>query len=311
MEASEVRPVRPALPESEAGALMRRRLPFRRWMRELGWRHLVALAAVAFSLWPVVWVVSASVNVVDNLTAARLIPQRTTLDNFREFFTGDPLTPFTRWLWNTWKVATTASVINVFVAALAAYAFSRFRFRGRRVGLLTLLLVQVFPQFLAFIAIFLLLLQIGSVFPAVGLGTLAGLVLIYLGGAIGFNAFLIKGFMDSIPISLDESARIDGASPWQVFWHIVLPLARPVLAVIFIITFITLYSEFILAQTLLRQVNDFTFAVGLRLFVQSEYAARWGMLSAAAVIGSLPIVVTFLVAQRHIVSGLTQGAVKE
>jgi arabinogalactan oligomer / maltooligosaccharide transport system permease protein len=149
------------------------------------------------------------------------------------------------------------------------------------------------------------------VFPAVGLGTHAGLILVYLGGAIGFNAFLIKGFMDSIPVSLDESARIDGASPWQVFWHIILPLARPVLAVIFIITFIGLYSEFILAQTLLRQVEDYTFAVGLRLFVQSEYAARWGMLAAAAVVGSLPIVVTFLAAQRHIVSGLTQGAVKE
>lgn len=301
--------VGPALPEAGA-PVVRRRLPFRRWLRELGWRHLVAVLACAFALWPVIWIVSASINAVDNLTSARLIPQRTTLDNFRGLF-GSDLTPFMRWLWNTWKVATTASVLNLFVAAVAAYAFSRMRFRGRRVGLLTLLLVQVFPQFLAFIAIFLLLLQIGTVFPAVGLGTHAGLILVYLGGAIGFNAFLIKGFMDSIPVSLDESARIDGASPWQVFWHIILPLARPVLAVIFIITFVGLYSEFILAQTLLRQVDDFTFAVGLRLFVQSEYAARWGMLAAAAVVGSLPIVVTFLAAQRHIVSGLTRGAVKD
>jgi arabinogalactan oligomer / maltooligosaccharide transport system permease protein len=308
MEASEPR-IQPALPEAGV-PVARRRLPFRRWLREFGWRHLVAVLACSFALWPVIWIVSASINAVDNLTAARLIPERTTLDNFRGLFESD-LTPFMRWLWNTWKVAATASVLNLFVAALAAYAFSRMRFRGRRVGLLTLLLVQVFPQFLAFIAIFLLLLQIGTVFPAVGLGTHAGLILVYLGGAIGFNAFLIKGFMDSIPVSLDESARIDGATPWQVFWHIILPLSRPVLAVIFIITFVGLYSEFILAQTLLRQVDDFTFAVGLRLFVQSEYAARWGMLAAAAVVGSLPIVITFLVAQRHIVSGLTQGAVKD
>jgi arabinogalactan oligomer / maltooligosaccharide transport system permease protein len=308
MEASETPRVVPALPETDR--LIRRRLPFRRWARELGWRHLVAVLACSFALWPVIWVLSASVNAVDNLTAARLIPERVTMDNFRRLF-DSPLTPFPRWMWNTWKVATTASILNVFVASLAAYAFSRFRFRGRRVGLLTLLLVQVFPQFLAFIAIFLLMLQIGSVFPAVGIGTHAGLILIYLGGAIGFNAFLLKGFMDSVPISLDESARIDGASPWQVYWHIILPLSRPVLAVIFIITFIGLYSEFILAQILLRQVDDFTFAVGLRLFVQSDYAARWGMLAAAAVIGALPIVITFLAAQRHIVSGLTQGAVKE
>lgn len=281
-----------------------------RWVRLVGWRHLVIIIGCLFALYPAVWIVSASINPVNNLQGAKLIPDGATFDNFRELFNND-LTPFTRWLRNSWIVALTASVFNVLLASLAAYAFSRLRFKGRRAGLLTLLLVQVFPQFLGFIALFLMLQSIGSVFPALGLNTLLGLILVYSGGAIGFNAYLIKGFMDSVPASLDESARVDGASAFLIFWKIILPLARPALAVIFIITFINLYGEFILAQTLLRNVDNYTYAVGLRLFVQSEYAAKWGELGAAAMIGAAPIVITFLFAQRSIISGLTQGAVKE
>ena len=279
------------------------------WLKIVGWRHVILIIGCLFAVFPVVWIVSASINPVDNLQGARLIPKSATLQNFRDLF-DNALAPFTKWLRNSWIVALTASVVNVLLASLAAYAFSRLRFKGRRVGLLTLLLVQVFPQFLGFIALFLLLQSLGSVFPAIGLNTLWGLILVYSGGAIGFNAYLIKGFMDSVPASLDESAVVDGASPWMIFWKIILPLARPALAVIFIITFINLYAEFILAQTLLRSVDNFTYAVGLRLFVQSEYAAKWGDLAAAALIGAAPIVVTFLFAQRSIISGLTQGAVK-
>ena len=134
--------------------------------------------------------------------------------------------------------------------------------------------------------------------------------MVYLGGAIGFNAFLIKGFMDTIPAELDESAEVDGASPWQIFSRIVFPLSRPVLAVIFIITFINIYSEYILARTLLRSTQEFTMAVGLQLFVESNYSAKWGNLAAAAIIGAAPIVLTFLVAQKQIIGGLTQGSVK-
>lgn len=287
----------------------RRRMTFMRWLRRRGWRHAVLISASIFALYPVVWVLSSAFNTVDNLAAARLIPVATTLDNFRELFAND-LTPFGRWIWNTWKVAMVASLLNVFIAALAAYAFSRFRFKGRRVTLLTLLLLQVFPQFLAFVALLVLLQQIGEVFPAAGLDTLAGLILVYLGGAIGFNAFLIKGFMDTVPQSLDESAEVDGASPFQIFWSIILPLARPVLAVVFVITFINIYSEFLLASTLLRSTENFTLPLGLRLFVQSDYAAKWGNLSAAALLGAIPIVATFLIAQKQIIGGLIQGSVK-
>lgn len=285
------------------------RMSAARWMREIGWRHLILLMAVAFSLFPVVWIVSAAFNSIDNQAAARLIPDSVTLENFTELF-DEPLTPFRTWIWNTWKVAAIAATLNVALAALASFAFSRLRFRGRRVGLLTLLLVQVFPQFLGFIALFLLGQQIGEIFPAAGLDTHTFLIMVYLGGAIGFNVFLMKGFMDSIPTSLDESAVVDGASSWQVFSQIVFPLSRPVLAVIFIITFIGIYGEYILARVLLRSTEQFTLAIGLQLFVTSDYSARWGNLAAAALIGAAPIVLTFLVAQKQILGGLTQGAVK-
>lgn len=282
---------------------------FVRWVRDKGWRHVVLVVGVLFALFPVLWVVSASFNAQDNLASARLIPKETTLDNFRELFDND-LTPFELWFRNSWIVALVAASLNVLLAAMAAYAFARFRFRGRRLGLLTLLLVQVFPQFLGFIALLLLLISIGNVFGPIGIDTLAGLILVYLGGAIGFNAFLIKGFMDSVPHSLDESAKIDGATPAMIFWRIIMPLIRPALAVIFIITFIGFYSEFILAQTLLRSTENYTYAIGLRLFAQSEYTAKWGQIAAAAVVGSAPIVATFLVAQRQIIGGLTKGSVK-
>lgn len=285
------------------------RLSFGRWLRELGWRHVVAWIAILFAMYPVAWIVSASFNRVQSLVAARLIPRQVTTDNFTTLFT-NPTTPFGTWIVNSYKVALVAAVFNVLLAALASFAFSRLRFRGRRLGLLTLLLVQVFPAFLGFIALFLLAQQVGEVFPAAGLGTHLFLIMVYLGGAIGFNVFLIKGFMDTIPASLDESARVDGAGPFQIFSRIVFPLSRPVLAVIFIITFTNLFAEYILASVLLTASRNFTLAVGLQLFVASEYSAKWGNIAAAALIGAAPIVLTFVVAQRQIIGGLTQGAVK-
>jgi len=287
-----------------------KKMSFGLWLRTLGWRHIVAVVAVFFALYPVMYIVSSSLSGEDNLANASFLPTAFDTSNYKEIFENPPLTPFMTWLKNSWIVALTASALNVFIAALAAYAFSRFRFRGRRAGLLTLLLVQIFPQFLAFVAILLLMIEIGNVVPAIGLDTLAGLMLVYLGGAIGFNAFLIKGFMDTVPASLDESARVDGASHSTIFWRIILPLARPALAVIFIISFIGLFGEFLLARTLLSSTDNFTYAVGLQLFTTSDFTAQWGLLSALAVIGAAPIVLTFLVAQRAIISGLTGGSVK-
>lgn len=285
-------------------------LPLRRWIREVGWRHVVALVAVFFALYPVVWIISASVNPNDTLSSSDLIPNGATLDSYRYILSNPDLNPFMTWLWNSWKISVLAAAFNVVLAAMAAYAFSRFRFRGRRLGLLSLLLVQVFPQYLMFIAIFLILQRVGVAFPALGLNTHAGLILVYLGGAVGFNTFLIKGFMDSVPTSLDESAHVDGASPALIFWRIIVPLVRPILAVIFIITFVNAFSEFVLARTLLTSKGQLTYIIGLQNYTIAEYASKWGELAAGTVVGALPIVVTFLIAQKAIVSGLTQGSVK-
>jgi ABC-type maltose transport system permease subunit len=280
------------------------------WLRTLGWRHLVAILGVLFAMYPVMYIISSSLSGSNNLTAATFLPTELDFDSYKELFSNPELTPFMTWLRNSWVVSLSAAGFNVALAAMAAFAFSRFRFKGRRAGLLALLLVQIFPQFLAFVAILLIMIEIGNVFPAIGLDTLLGLMLVYMGGAIGFNTFLIKGFMDSIPDSLDESATMDGAGPGTIFLKIILPLARPVLAVIFIISFINLFSEFLLARTLLASTDNFTYAVGLQLFASADFAQRWGLLSAAAVVGAAPIVLTFLLAQRAIISGLTGGAVK-
>jgi len=285
-------------------------LPPRQWLRMVGWRHLVALVGVAFALFPVVWMFSASINPIDTLSGGQLIPDGATFENYNSVFESPEESPFMKWLWNSWYIAFIVATVSVALTAMSAYAFSRFRFRGRRIGLLALLAVQIFPQFLAFVAIFLLLDQISEVVPAIGLDTHLGLMLVYLGGAIGFNTFLIKGFMDSVPDSLDESARVDGATPWTIFWRIILPLTRPALVVIFIITFVFVFNEFILSRTLLTSVDQQTYVVGLQTYSTSDFASKWGQLAAGAMIGALPIVLTFLVLQKGIVSGLTQGAVK-
>ena len=285
-------------------------LPFRRWIREVAWRHAFAIVVMLFALYPVVWIISSSLNPVDTLSNSKLIPDGATLDSYRTIISNPPLNPFLTWLWNSWKVALVTATFNMLLAAMAAYAFSRFRFRGRRIGLLSLLLVQVFPQFIMFIALFLILQRIGLAFPAAGLNTHLGLILVYLGGAVGFNTFLIKGFMDSVPTSLDEAARVDGAGQARIFWRIIMPLVRPVLAVIWIITVVNTFSEYVLAQTLLRSTDQLTYAVGLQTYTLAEYSSKWGELAAGAVIGALPIVVTFLIAQKANVSGLTQGSVK-
>jgi arabinogalactan oligomer / maltooligosaccharide transport system permease protein len=279
------------------------------WFRDVGWRHLVALLAVAFALFPVVWVVSASFNPTGSLAGQQLIPDNPTPEKYRTLL-DDPSYPFARWFLNTMVIGGIVAASTVALSAMAAFAFSRLRFTGRRVGLMSLLLVQMFPQLLAMVAIFLLMDNIQSIFPAIGLGTRAGLILVYLGGALGVNTWLMKGFFDSIPSELDEAAKVDGATHAQTFVRIILPLAAPILAVVGLLSFIFTINEFVLASILLRQPDDYTLAVGLYRFVGDRYGSRWGPFTAGALLGGVPVIVLWMFLQRFIVSGLTQGAVK-
>ena len=281
-----------------------------RWLRSLGWRHVVAWLALAFAVFPVLWILSASFNPVGTLVSQRFIPSALSLENYRELLGGS--VPYLSWFRNTVVIAGIASLGNTLLSAFAAYAFSRMRFRGRRTGLLAVLLVQMFPQTLAFVAIFLIMANIGDVFPAIGLGSQAGLVLVYLGGAMGVNTWLMKGFFDTIPVDLDESARIDGASHTQVFFRIIFPLVAPILAVVFLLSFIFLINDFVLASAVLGQgdPDKFTLAVGLYRYLSDQFNLRWGPFAAGAIIAGLPVILLFQFLQRFIVSGLTQGAVK-
>jgi arabinogalactan oligomer/maltooligosaccharide transport system permease protein len=293
----------------------RRPGPFR--LARNWWRHLIGIAASLFALFPVAYVTSAAFNADQSLGGASLIPRQVTLENFRIMFAGEAETtggiadaPYLRWYANSMLVALATAVLTILLGALAAYAFSRFRFKGRRIGMLTLLLIQMFPQFLAIVAIYLILLEAGDVFPVIGLNTLTGLIVVYLGGAMGVNAWLMKGFFDTIPSELDESARVDGATPAQVFWGVVLPLATPVLAVIGLLSFIGTLSEFLIATVLLQGRGKFTLPVGMFGFIDETYQELWGPFAAGVLLAAIPVVLLFTFLQRYIVSGLTQGAVK-
>lgn len=282
------------------------RPPRKRWWREVGWRHVVGLVGLAFALFPAVWVLGASFNPTNSLAAIQLVPDNPTLANYRQLITSEP---FITWMKNSLLVAGGAAAANTLLSALAAYAFSRMRFTGRRVGLLGVLLVQMFPQLLAMVAIFLMMTDIKQVFPAIGTGTLTGLFLVYLGGALGANTWLMKGFFDTIPSDLDEAAKVDGATHSQVFFRIILPLSVPILAVTAMLSFVFLFNEYILASILIREETSFTLATGLSSYI-SEQNSRWGLFTAGAIMGGIPIILLFLFLQRYIVSGLTAGSVK-
>jgi len=273
-------------------------------------RNLLIWILIGFAMFPVIWIFSASINPANTLIGQSLIPKNYTQDHYVEFFTNKQH-PFGLWMLNSVKVSGVTALFTVILAALGAYAFSRFRFKGRRAGLLSLLLVQMFPQMLAMVAIYLLLLNIGKYVSWLGLNQHISLIMVYLGGAMGFNMWLMKGYFDTISYSLEESAMIDGATHFQSFIRIILPLARPILAVIFILQFIGTYSDFILASILLSSKENYTLAVGLRLFITGQYSTRWGGFAAASIIGALPIMVIFLLLQNQLVSGLTRGGVKE
>jgi arabinogalactan oligomer/maltooligosaccharide transport system permease protein len=280
---------------------------FGRWFRSTGWRHLVAWLALAFALFPVWWVIGGAFS-DSGLSTQKVIPDRWTLDNFRELFDQ----PFWTWFRNSMVVGVMTALGTVLLCALAAFAFSRLRFRGRRPGLLSLLLIQMFPNTLAVVAIYLIFIDVDELFPGIGIGTIWSIILVYLGGALGVNTWLMKGFFDTLPIELDESAKVDGATHVQVFYKVILPLATPVLAVIGLLSFIITQAEFLIADTLsANQSSAQTLAAGLSRFVLgSQFDTRWGPFAAGALIGAVPVVVLFLFLQRFIVSGLTSGAVK-
>ena len=273
-------------------------------------RWVLALFLMLFAVFPVLWIVSASLNPAGaSLATQSFIPPNASLDNYQELLTSD-IFPFKTWVLNSLKVSTITTVLSVSITTLAAYAFSRFRFYGRQTMLKGILLIQVFPSLLAMVAVFLLISQVGDQIPWLGLNTHAGLIIVYLGGAMGINIWLMKGFFDTIPRAIDESAMVDGATHWQTFSQLLLPLMRPILVVIAILTFIGTYGDFVLARILLKSTEQYTLMVGLFIFTSGQFSQQWGQFTAGALLGALPIMIIYLALQDQIVGGLTQGAVK-
>lgn len=296
-------------------------------------RLLIALLLIYFSIFPILWIISASLNPGNSLSTAQLIPQNVGLDNFKTLLTGDPtwgcgkladripvtftgpasfesVILYCTWLQNSIKISSISTILSISITTMAAFAFSRFRFRGRQTMLKGILIINVFPGILALVSIFLMVSQIGDIFPIFGLNTHAGLILVYMGGSMGVNIWLMKGYLDTIPRDIDESAMVDGASQWQIFTRLILPLLRPILIVVGILSFIGTYGDFVLARILLKSSEQYTLMVGLQIFTAGQFSQKWGPFAAGALIGALPIMIIYLILQDYIVGGLTQGAVK-
>jgi len=278
--------------------------------------HVFLIVFSLFTIYPILWVITlafsgqqslaiadvpADPTFFDRLRAVIPWPAQFSWTNFTSVMTDQP---FGRWLLNSIVVATATTVVGVFLATTAGYAFSRFRFPGRRTGLMSFLVSQMFPGTLMLIPLYIIIVQ------WLGLGsTWIGLILVYATTAIPFCVWMLKGYFDTIPLELEESARIDGATPAQIFLRIILPLAKPAVAVTALFSFMTGWNEFILAATLMDKENMYTAPVGLRFFV-GGYSEQWGYFAAGSIIVAIPVVLLFLFLQKYLVSGLTAGAVK-
>jgi len=278
--------------------------------------HISLISFTVVAIYPVLWVLALafsgqqSVGIIDmpkdpsfleRLRGIMPVPEHLSFKNFTEVWTDQS---FGLWMWNSVVVSVMTTVLGVFLACTAAYAFSRFRFPGRNAGMLMFLVSQMFPGTLMLIPLFIIIVK------WLGLGnTYAGLVIVYATTSIPFCVWMLKGYFDTIPVDIEESARIDGASPQLIFFRIILPLATPAIAITALFSFMTAWNEFILASIFMESEANYTAPVGLRFFV-GGFSSQWGYFAAGSVIVSLPVVTLFLYLQKYLVSGLTAGSVK-
>lgn len=265
--------------------------------------YIVIAVMFVIIFYPLVWAFAISMNTTTSLYGASLIPDNWSLENYRWLFT-NPRSDYLLWYRNTLFVATVVSVISTILVSLTGYAFSRYRFRGRTNGLYAFLLLQMFPVLMAMVALYILLNTIGLV------DNLWGLILIYVGGNIPMNSFLVKGYFDTLPKSLDESAKMDGAGHFRIFFQILLPLAKPILSVVALFNFMGPFMDFILPRIVLRSPQNFTLALGLYNFVNAQFSNNFTRFAAGAILIAVPIATVYLILQKYLISGLAAGATK-
>lgn len=273
--------------------------------RNLWISRIVIWILLVIVLFPLLSIIVASLSKGNYFYQGNFFPSEVTFENYKGLFSGDPAKGgnFTIWVKNSLILCSTVAIVNLFLTGTAAYAFSRLRFKGRKYGLMSLLVLQMFPSMMTISAIYYFLYRLDLI------DNIWALVIIFAAGS-AYNIWLLKGYFDSLPIELDEAAMVDGASHWQIFTKIILPLARPMLAVMFLFSFIGTYSEYIISSVALKSPENYTVALGLRSFINNQFSANWTAFSAAAVLSSVPIVIIFMLLQRFIQKGLVAGAVK-
>ena len=265
--------------------------------------HIVLIMACIVSVFPVLRVLAVSLRPGDRLmsTDLAIIPPDATLESYRIILFDKP---FLGWVWNSLAITIATALIGVILAATAAYAFSRWKFPGRSVGLVFLLATQMIPASMLMIPIYILAIKLGMV------GTYRGLVIAYCVTSIPFSVWILKGYFDTIPADLEEAARIDGCSQLQAFWRVLLPLSTPALAITFLFNFMSAWNEYLLARVMLGSSESLmTWPLGLQR-LQGQYATQWGQFSAGSILVMNPVVVLFLYSSKYLISGLTLGGVK-
>ncbi|MFO0445543.1 MAG: maltose ABC transporter permease MalG [Betaproteobacteria bacterium] len=279
--------------------------------------HALLCTLLAFTLFPLLAVISISLR-PGNFATGSIIPTQISFEHWQlalgipvrhaDGTVTQPPFPVLLWLWNSIKIATISAFLIVAISTTAAYAFARLRFARKTLILNSMLLLQMFPVAVALVAIYAIFEGLGTQVPWLGIETHAGLIVAYLGG-VAMHIWTIKGYFETIPEEIEENAKVDGATHWQAFRHVLLPMAVPILMVVFVLAFIGIIIEYPVASILLREEPNLTLAVGSKFYLY-EQRYLWGDFAAAAVLSGLPITLVFLLAQRWIVSGLTAGGVK-
>ncbi len=286
--------------QAQADALRRKQRQQFVWKSILA--HIAVVIFLIFAIFPIYFLVTAAFRPGQGLysTNLELIPSTVTLDNFDYMLNH---TAMLTWLKNSVIVASATTVLSVCLATPAAYAFSRWNFPGRGAILSVMLALQAFPAILALIAIFVIFKEFHM------LDTLWGLVIAYASGGLVFAIWNTKGYFDTIPVELEESARVDGATATQTFLRVILPLARPVIAVTALLGFMAGWGEYITAQTVLFNEDNYTSMVGL-IGLQTDYSKPWGWFAVGAIFAMVPVMAVFMALQKNLVGGLTAGGVK-
>ncbi|MBN3079599.1 MULTISPECIES: sugar ABC transporter permease [Pectobacterium] len=269
---------------------------------KLGLTYLLLSIVAVIIIYPLIWTVGASLNPGNSLLNTSIIPDNFSFIHYEELFNGQ--IDYAAWYWNSMKISFLTMILTLISVSFTAYSFSRFRFRGRQNGLMLFLLLQMIPQFSALIAIFVLAQMLGLVNSHIAL------VLVYVGGMIPMNTYLMKGYLDAIPKDLDESARMDGAGNFRIFIEIIMPLSKPIIAVIALFSFTGPLGDFILSSTILRTPDQYTLPIGLYNLVSQKMGASYTTYAAGAVLIAVPVAILYLSLQKYFVSGLTSGGTK-